>query len=185
MLYDTSKLPQYVQDQLPFDLSVPQTPPSTNNYLANNRFQFFLRRCPNLTHFCQRVSVPSIGFGISLQANPTGIEIKRPGTQYAFEDITVGFLVDENMKNWLEIYTWMTSIGIFTSCKEMLLEDDKISEAYMFITNSAYVPIIQVKFHNIFPIYLSGIDFDSTIIDTDPILANVTFSYTHYEIMAI
>ena len=40
MLYDTSKLPQYVQDQLPFDLSVPQTQPSTNNYLANNRFQF-------------------------------------------------------------------------------------------------------------------------------------------------
>lgn len=167
---------------IPFDMSVPQTQPLTNNYLANNRFQFFLKRCPTLTHFCQRVSIPSIGFGISIQANPTGIDIKRPGTQYAFEDISVSFLIDENMKNWLEIYNWMTSIGIFTSCNEMLLEDQKISQAYLYVTNSAYVPILSVVFHNIFPVYLSGVNFDSTIADTDPIIANATFSFTHYEI---
>lgn len=181
--FDPSTLPQYVQDQLPFDMGVDQTKPLTNNYLANNRFRFFLRRCPNITHFCQRISVPSLSFGLADQANPTGVDIRLPGTRYAFEDINVGFIVDENMKNWLEIYTWMTSLGIFTGSNEILEEKDKVSEAYMLITNSAYVPIIQVKFHNIFPVYLTGVDFDSTIMDTDPIISNATFAYTHYEIM--
>lgn len=182
--FDITKLPKYVQDLLPFDMSVSQTKPETNNYLANNRFQFFLQRCPNITHFCQRVSVPSISFGIADQANPTGIDIRRPGTRYAFEDINVGFIVDENMKNWLEIYNWMTDLGVFTGCNETLPEDNKVSEAYMLITNSAYVPIIRVQYHNIFPVYLTGIDFDGALMDTDPVMANATFAYTHYEIFS-
>ena len=183
MTLNLNNIPDYVKSRIPFDFTVPNEIPNTNNYLANNRFHFFLRRCPNLTYFCQRANIPSISFGISLQSNPTGIApIRRPGTAYTIEDMTIGFLVDEHMKNWIEIYNWMKSIGIYTSHNELLKEDDKISDAYMLITNSAYVPIIKVIFHNIFPTVLTGVDFDSTLTDTDPILANVTFAFTHYEI---
>jgi hypothetical protein len=39
-----------------------------------------------------------------------------------------------------------------------------------------------VKFKNIYPTFLSGIDFDSSNTDTETVLATATFSYTHYEI---
>ena len=104
MTLNLNNLPQYMKDQLPYDQTVPQTQPQTNNYLANNRFQFFLKRCPNLTYFCQRANIPSISFGTSLQSTPTIGPLKRPGTSYLLEDISLGFLIDENMKNWLEIF---------------------------------------------------------------------------------
>lgn len=186
MTLNFNNLPQNIKDQLPFDFTVPQGVPETNNYLANNRFHFFLRRCPNLTYYCQRANIPTIAFGVSSQSNPTGIApIKRPGTTYSLDDMTIGFVVDENMKNWLEIFNWMKSIGIYTSDYEILKEEDKVSDAFMVITNSAYLPILTVKFYNIFPVLLSGIDFDSTLIDVDPVLANATFAFTHYEINSI
>lgn len=168
-----------------YDDTVPQTQLSTHNYLVNNRFKFHIQRCPFLTQFCQRINLPTLSFGVSDQANPTGIAIPRPGTRYAFDDITVGFLVDENMKNWLELYDWMKSLGIYESCNEPIPEDDKVSNAYLDITNSAYVPIIRVNFYNMFPVMLTGLDFDSTLVDTDPSLSAVTFRFTHYLISGI
>ena len=185
MSLDFSNLPKSIRNQLPFDLSVPQIKPSTNNQLTNNRFTFFLRRCPILTHFCQRVNLPSISFGTSIQENPTGIEIRRPGTRYALEEINVGFIVDENMQTWLEIYNWMKSIGIYEHNHEVLRESDKISDAYLIITNSAFKPIVTVAFHNIFPVLLSSIDLDVSVLDVDPVLANATFSFTHYDITVL
>lgn len=186
MTLNLNNIPDYVKSQIPFDFTVPNEIPNTNNYLANNRFHFFLRRCPNLTYFCQRANIPTLSFGVSEQSNPTGIApIRRPGTGYATEDMSIGFIVDENMKNWLEIFNWMKSIGIYDSQYELLKESDKVSDAFMLITNSAYVPIIKVNFYNIFPILLSGVDFDSTQPDTDPVLANVTFAFTHYQIDTI
>ena len=178
---DFNNLPDSVKNIIPIDYTIDDTPPETNNYLANNKFVFLLRRCPTLTYFCQRANIPAISFGISAQSNPTGIApIKRPGTQYTLDDMSIGFMVDENMKNWLEIYNWMKSLGIYDSKYEILKEKDKVSDAILLILNSASNPILSVSFYNIFPISLSGIDFDASLPDTDPVLSMVTFAYTHY-----
>ena len=39
-----------------------------------------------------------------------------------------------------------------------------------------------VKFKNIYPTFVSGIDFDSSNTDAETIIATATFAYTHYEI---
>ena len=182
MTLDLNNLPDIIKKQMPFDFTVPQTQPLTNNYLAKNRFNLFLPRCPNLTYFCQRANIPTISFGTSLQSNPTGVEIRRPGTRYAFEDLSLGFLVDENMKNWLELFNWMKDIGIYNTKEEITREKDKVSDVYLVITNSAYNPIISITYHDAFPVMLSGVDFDTSVVDTDPILASVTFAFTYYSI---
>lgn len=157
--------------------------PSTHNQLTNNKFRFFLNRCPTMTYFCQRANIPSYSFGTSTQSNPTGISIRRPGTSFVYEDLTIGFSVDENMKNWLEIYNWITDIGYsYRGVSEILKEQQKISSAYITVMNSSYEPLLSVKFKNVYPTFLSSIDFDSSLPDTDPIIATATFSYTHYEI---
>lgn len=157
--------------------------PETNNVLTNNKFKFMLTRCPTLTYFCQRANIPSLGFGTSIQSNSTGISIKRPGTSYVYEDLQIGFAVDENMKNWLEIHNWIKDLGVsYQGSTEPLSEKQKIASAFMLVLNSAYRPILTIKFKNIYPTFLSGIDFDSSNTDTETVIATATFAYTHYEI---
>ena len=157
--------------------------PTTNNTLTNNKFRFVMTRCPTMTYFCQRANVPSLSFGTSIQSNPTGVTIKRPGTSYVYEDLQIGFSVDENMKNWLEIHNWIKDLGVsYNSATEVLNEHQKVASAYLLVLNSAYRPIISFTFKNLYPTFLSGIDFDSSAADTDTIIATATFSYTHYEV---
>jgi hypothetical protein len=136
-----------------------------------------------MTYFCQRANIPSLSFGTSVQSNPTGISIRRPGTSYVYEDLQVGFAVDENMKNWLEIHDWIKDLGIsYVGATEVLAEAQKVCSAYVLVLNSNYRPILAVKYKNVYPTFLSGIEFDSSLTDTDVIIATATFAYTHYEI---
>jgi hypothetical protein len=157
--------------------------PTTNNNLTNNKFRFVLTRCPTMTYFCQRANIPSLGFGTSIQSNPTGVSIRRPGTTYVYEDLQIGFSVDENMKNWLELHNWIKDLGIsYDTATEVLREPQKICTAFLLVLNSQYRPILSVKYKNVYPTFVSGIDFDSSTTDTDVVIATASFAYTHYEI---
>jgi hypothetical protein len=124
-----------------------------------------------------------LSFGTSIQSNPTGISIRRPGTSYVYEDLQIGFAVDENMKNWLEIHNWIKDLGLsYTGTTEKYNENQKVASAYLLVLNSSYRPIINIKYKNIYPTFISSIEFDSSTADTDPVIATATFAYTHYEI---
>ena len=177
-------IPDYILNELPGDfLNKNNYEPATNNKLTGNRFQFILTRCPTVTFFCQRANIPSVSFGSSVQSNSTGVALKRPGTSYVYEDLQIGFAVDESMKNWIEIHNWIKDLGVsYDSSIERYREHQKVSSAYLLVLTSDYRPQIAIKFKNLYPTFLSGIDFDSSLTDTDVVIATATFSYTHYEI---
>lgn len=179
-----NQLPASFREKLPGDLLM-ENPiqPENRNFLTGNKFVFVLNRIPSVAFFCQRANIPSIGFGQSPQSNPTSISIARPGTQLIYEDLQVGFAVDENMTNWREIHNWIINLGTYDGHYERLNEKQKTSMAALYVMSSAYKPILAVKFHNVYPISLSGLDFDVSIQDVDNLLATATFSYTHYEIV--
>ena len=180
----SGNIPANILAELPGDLLYENNfQPSNHNNLTNNKFRFILTRCPTVSYFCQRANIPSLSFGTSILSNPTGVTIKRPGTSYVYEDLQIGFAIDEGMKNWLELHNWIRDLGFsYVGNSEILKEHQKVSSAYLLILNSAYRPQMVVKFKNIYPTFLSGIDFDSSNTDTETVLATATFSYTHYEI---
>jgi hypothetical protein len=156
--------------------------PTNRNKLTTNRFLFNMTRTPYLAYFCQRVNIPSLGFGTSIQSNPTAIEIKRPGTRLIYEDLQIGFIVDEEMKNWLEIHNWLKKISTYDTVYDYLKEEQKTASALLYVMSAAYKPLLSIYFHDIYPTFLSSIDFDSTSPDSENIISTVTFSYTYYEI---
>lgn len=156
--------------------------PTNRNKLTTNRFIFMMTRTPYMTYFCQRVNLPSLGFGTSIQSNPTAIEIKRPGTRLVYEDLQVGFIVDEEMKNWLEIHNWMKNISTYDTVQDYLREQQKTASALLYVMSSTYKPLLSIYFHDIYPVFLTSLDFDSTSPDSENISATATFSYTYYEI---
>jgi hypothetical protein len=175
------------RSKLPGDLLISNPfQPENRNKLTNNKFIFNIMRCPTFSYFCQRANIPELSMGVSIQSNPTAIDIKRPGTRHVFGDLLVSFVVDEEMKNWLEIYNWIRDLSTDTrSYGDVLPEHQKTSTGYLLVLSSAYRPILKVMFYNLFPISLSGIDFDSTLPSVDSVISSTTFNYTHYEIQGI
>ena len=60
-----------------------------------------------------------------------------------------------------------------------------MSDGSLIILSSAYNPLVQVDFYNLFPKSLSGIEFDSTSTDSDPATATVVFAYQSYEVTVL
>ena len=162
--------------------------PDTNNFLSTNFFQLEITRLPTVTYFCQTASIPSLTLSPVEQPTAFGLRPKWVGGQYAFEDLTVSFIVDEQMRNWYEVYEWMKSIGNMDNYKEAYNKTqtaDFFSDIILTITNSAYKPQYYVKFRDAFPIAISSLEFNSASAENEPMIANVTFSYTSYDISNI
>ena len=162
--------------------------PANNNYLANNYFQLEFTRLPTVTYFVQSVSLPSVSMTPFEQPVPGGLFPKWMGGKYSFEDITVNFIVDENMKNWIEVFEWMKGIGVMESSDDTIanvINEDFFSDILLVVLNSTYKPNLHVRFKNAFPISLSGFEFTSANTDTEPIVASATFTYDSYEVVEL
>ena len=80
------------------------------NFLQPTGFKFTLNRSPKTSFFCQSANIPGMTLGVAAQ--PTYLrDIPTPGDKIEFEDLNLRFLVDENLENYMEIYTWIRGLG--------------------------------------------------------------------------
>lgn len=185
----TGDYPGYTGPGMP-DITRRRSPiqPDTNNYLGGNFFQLQITRLPTVTYFCQSANLPSLTVTPAEQPTTLGIKPKWVGGQYAFEDLQVSFLVDEQMRNWLEVYRWMEEIGNLEDMTKVIAAKqtmDFFSDITLTITNSTYNPKYYVRFKRAWPIAISGIQFTSVAVDTEPMLATATFTYDSYSITEV
>ena len=92
-------------------MSALQNLPSNISYLSPIGFRFILSNFPEVTYFCQAANIPGVSIG--------GIDFPTPlkniqfsGDEVSFEELSIRFVVDENLKNWLSIYDWIIGMGI-------------------------------------------------------------------------
>ena len=159
--------------------------PITDNYLNNNSFKFSIDKCPQMTYFCQKANLPALSFGFVEQPTPYGTRLQLSGTQYDFDILEISFIVDENVKNYMEIYDWMRSIGNVDSREEYVDTSRHQTNAELLILSSAYNPIFAVEFTGVFPINLGSIDFDSSVAETEPVIVTTTFQYRSFDITPV
>ena len=102
----------------------------------------------------------------------------------SFDNLTIEFLVDENLENWRELYDWMRTIYLVDDYKNFESETSThFTEGSILLLNSAMNVNKEIRFHNLLPISLSGIDFDSTDTDLSPRSATATFDFDFYEFL--
>ena len=146
--------------------------PKNMNPLADVQYKFDIAALPETSFFVQTASLPGITLSpmeIGLPQSQ-GIALNTGVIQY--EELSVTFLVDEYLKNWMEIYNWITGKPSYTS-------------GVLTILSSSMNPTMEAHFKQLFPISLSALEFDSTT--TDPIYhqATVSFKYTEYTIKSL
>ncbi|MDB4631240.1 hypothetical protein OAF61_01955 [Pseudomonadales bacterium] len=169
------------------------------NFLSPTGFHFSVVRAPKVSYFGYQVNVPGLDLGVVDQRNYLS-NIPRPGENIEFGDLTLTFLVDENLENYLEIQNWMRGIGFPESLQEIYRwqnQDDPTnypsnykyenelnlySDGTLAIYNSSDNPQFKVVFENLFPYSLSPLNFDSQSTDVQYLSATVNFKYTIYNI---
>ena len=162
------------------------TQPTNLNQLNVVGFEVNIARLPNTEFFCQRVNVPGVILGETVEASPF-MNTPLEGDTLSYEALSISFILDEDIQNYLEIYNWLTAIGFprdytqfaalkrtenFPTETEGLYSDIDI----MLQTNKSN-PNYIIKFQDVFPTALSSIQLDSTATTIEPIVVDAAFNF--------
>jgi len=178
----------------PFDKQI-----ANRNYMSPLGFKLILTKTPKVDFLCQSANIPQISMGTAIQ--PTYLkDIPVRGDKVLYDDLTVRFLVDEKMENYLAIYKWISGLGYPESLGQYneLKKDDirtnsrigddgdpryfEFSDATLQILSSNYKPSVLINFKDAFPVSLSTLEFDVSQRDYSFFTASVTFKYTIFNI---
>ena len=184
--------------------------PTKFDYASPTQFKFQLAKLPKVEYFTTACNIPGISLGTTLQPTPLA-DIPLPGDTLTFGDLEITFLVDENLENYREIHGWMYGIGFPkartqfaelvsankdrfpTSGKDSLVTDaGKVkygatplgpifSDATLNVLSSKNNTNIEVRFNDVFPTTLSGLNFNQQADDVNYLSATVSFKYKIYE----
>ena len=173
----------------------PGTPIENRNFLSPVGFKFALKRSPKAAFFCNQANIPDLTLGIAEQ--PTYLKnIPTPGDKIQFGDLSLRFLVDEDLVNYMELQRWIRGLGYPENMDEFRkLEGEAVlpnnfgqggdniySDGTLQILSSNLVPQFQVVFTDLFPYTLSTVTFDATDTDIEYFTADVSFKYTIYNL---
>ena len=165
---------------------------ANRNFLAPVGFKFSLAKYPKASFYSNSARNPDISLGTTLQPNYLK-DIEIPGEKLTYGELNVRFLVDENLENYMAIHNWLTGLG-FPETPQQFIDQNKdkdgiqdrkeqYSDGSLHILNSTFNDIAVVKFVDLFPIYLTSLEFDATESDINYFTADVTFKYTIYDIV--
>ena len=184
--------------------------PTKFDYASPTQFKFQLQKLPKVEYFTTACNIPGISLSAALQPTPLK-DIPLPGDTVEFNDLEITFLVDENLENYREIHGWMYGIGFPkartqfaelvsankdrfpTSGKDSLVTDaGKVkygatplgpifSDATLNVLSSKNNTNIEVRFNDVFPTTLSGLNFNQQADDVNYLSATVSFKYKIYE----
>ena len=166
--------------------------PENTAFLSPLGFKLQIKKLPNVNYFVQSVDIPSVSLGTA-DADTPFIKIPFPGTKLTYGNLQVTFKVDEDLKNYLEIYDWLKSVGFpdnfaqYTNVAGAALAsgDGVFSDISLIVLTSAMNPNIEFTFQDCFPVDLSALQFDSTSVDVQYLTATVSFANRKFDAKTI
>jgi hypothetical protein len=187
--------------------------PTQLDYASPTQFKFNIIKLPKVEYFVTSVNVPGISMGTTTQATLLR-DLPGPGDKLSYEALTLSFLVDEHLENYREIHGWLTGLGFPrdhsefktlqdagtdrfpTSSGNVSTEVGKVnntapdegstfSDATLMILSSKNNAIVEVRFRDIFPVSLGGLDYEQQAGDVEYLTTSVTFNYKLYEFATV
>lgn len=164
--------------------------PQSRDFLQVNNFRFIIKKAPNLTWHLQKVNLPEVELGVIMAGNPMKA-YPVPGEHVEFGSLNLEFKVDEDMANYMEIYTWLVQLGfpnkweeyVEIASKPLISGEGIRSDIVLMVETSANNPKWEITFTDAFPYRLSSYPvFDTTGEDVNYMVGSVDFAYMIYKI---
>ena len=188
--------------------------PTKLDYASPTQFKFGIHQLPKVEFFTTTATVPAIA--LSDVVIPTPFKsIPMQGDQLTFDNLTINFIVDEFLENYLSLHEWMTGIGFpknrtqFADFKtnksntpisarsssstssdigdvqQASPNNALFSDATLTILSNKNNPIVNVLFRDLYPVALSALEYNQAATDVEYMTASADFTYQIYEIEAI
>ncbi len=181
--------------------------PTKLDYASPVQFRFKCSKLPTVEFFCQTANIPGISLGQATIDTPLK-SIPFPGDELNYQDLSISFLVDENLNNYKEIHDWLLGLGTpqnhnqFSTLRDTgtdrfpgqttnspnnntVPDGGTYSDATLTVLNSKNIAVTEIRFHNIFPTSLGSLSYDVQASDVNYLQSNVDFSYMYYEIIQL
>ena len=182
--------------------------PTKLDYSSPTQFRFLINQLPKVQYFTVSASVPGLTLGDATYATPLK-DIPLPGEKITYDDLTINFIVDENLENYIEIHNWLTSLGFpkdrsqFKTFRESTSnlknatvgtstdigdvkpstpDSPMFSDCVLTILSNKNNPVAECRFADCFPTSLGALEYSQNQTDVDYLTVDVTFKYKIYEI---
>jgi hypothetical protein len=184
--------------------------PTKLDYASPTQFKFSIIKLPKVEYFCTAANIPGINLGGALsQATPLK-DVPLPGDKLTYEPLQMTFLVDENLENFQEIHGWLVGLGFprdYSEFQNLVSsgndrfpakttttsnEIGKVkygaantggtySDATLTVLSSKNNSQIEVRFRDVYPTGLTGLQYNQQAADVDYLTATVSFNYLIYD----
>lgn len=183
--------------------------PDQLDYASPTQFRFGVHQLPKVEFFTVSANLPGISASISIQSTPFK-DIPTMGDKLTYENLSISFIVDEYLENYISLHDWLVGIGFpqkrdqFKTFRDITsnipagggtaavdrvgsttADKAMYSDAFIQILSNKNNPIVEVNFQNVFPINLSALDFTQTATDVEYMVATAEFAYQIYEIKTL
>ena len=184
--------------------------PTKLDYASPTQFKFSIIKLPKVEYFCTAVNVPGITLGGTMSQPSPLKDIPIPGEKLTYEPLQMTFLVDENLENFQEIHGWLVGLGFprdhseFTNLvssgndrfpaknSSVSTEIGKVkygaantggtySDATLTVLSSKNNSQVEIRFRDVYPTGLTGLQYNQQAADVDYLTATVSFNYLIYD----
>ena len=186
-----------------------QRQPTKLDYASPTQFKFSILKLPKVEYFCTSVNIPGIELSGASQATSLK-DIPIPGNKLTYEPLQMRFIVDENLENFQEIHGWLVGLGFprdhtefqnllnsgtdrfpgrSTAVKSEPGKDRNAtadtggtySDATLTVLSSKNNAQVEIRFRDVYPTGLTGLQYDQQASDVDYLTATVSFNYLVYD----
>ena len=183
--------------------------PTKLDYASPTQFKFSILKLPKVEYFCTSVNIPGIELSGASQATSLK-DIPIPGNKLTYEPLQMRFIVDENLENFQEIHGWLVGLGYprdHTEFQNLLASGtDRFpgrstavktepgkdrnatadiggtySDATLTVLSSKNNAQVEIRFRDVYPTGLTGLQYDQQANDVDYLTATVSFQYLVYD----
>jgi len=131
---------------------------------------------PNAQYTIQTAALPDMTIDGAVYNTPQRNVFEAPD-KVTYGGFEATFLVDESLVNYTEIHDWMLGLVTTGENKSTRLTRDMTLQVLTSHNNVAR----EIIFVDAYPISLSSLPFDTTIADTNYLVANVSFNYSYFK----
>ena len=184
--------------------------PTKLDYASPTQFKFGIHQLPKVEYFVTQAELPDISLDTTVQNTPFK-DIPIPGEKLTYSNLTVTFLVDEYLENYISLHDWITGLGFpqnraqFTKFRDVtsntpadggtgasvdivgsaISDKSMYSDGYLMILSNKNNPIVQIDFQDMFPISLGALSYDQGATDVEYLSVSTTFAYNIYTLTTL
>ena len=181
--------------------------PTKLDYASPTQFKFGIHQLPLVEYFITAVDLPDIALGTTVMNTPFK-DIPIPGEKLTYGPLSITFLVDEYLENYISLHDWMTGLGFpekrsqFSQFRDTTSNTpakagnqppvDRIgsatpdaalySDGYLMLLSNKNNPVVQIDFQDMFPTTIGALSYSQAATDVDYLTTDITFKYKLYEI---